>query len=150
MNHDNLLNVTQGLRNGFSLQKVINFGISGDDIPEAAERRENRVPPDVTKVHSQGIHAVDAFEPETIRALDSGIRNTGRPKRKELEKRIYVHLSEDNSNPKLMAHKNIQVSRSPATIDHIDKVQISSIPNVHSCKCGLIFDIDGLFKSILL
>lgn len=54
---------------------MINSGISGDDIPEAAERRENRVPPDVTKAHSQGIHAVDAFEPETVRAMDSRILN---------------------------------------------------------------------------
>ena len=79
---------------------------------------------DGTKAHSQGLHAVDAKEPETRGALESGIPNSGRPKRKELEKHIYVHLSEDHSDPELMSNKHRHVSRSPSTFDHIDKVSL--------------------------
>ena len=87
---------------------------------------------------------MDAFEPETVRAMDSGILNTGRRKRKEVEKHIYVHLSEDQSDPELRVHKHRHVSRSPATIDHIEKVQNSTFPNVHGCKCSFIFDMEDL------
>ena len=73
---------------------------------------------------------MDAFEPETGGALDPGIRNSGRPKRKEREKLIYVHLSEDHSDPELMAHKHRPISRTPSTVDHIDKVNNSSILNI--------------------
>lgn len=89
---------------------------------------------------------MDAFEPERRGALDSGIRNTGGPNRKELEKHINVHLSEDHSDPELMAHKHRQVSRSPPTLDRIDKVQISSIPNVQGCKCRFVFVIEGSWE----
>lgn len=67
-------------------------------------------------------------------------------KRKELEKHNYVHLNEDQSDPELRVHKHRHVSRSPATIDHIEKVHNYTIPNVHGCKCGFIFDRDGLFS----
>jgi hypothetical protein len=77
---------------------------------------------------------VDAFEPETRGALDPGIRNSGRPKRKEVEKHIFVHLSEDHSDPELMAHKHRPISRTPSTRDHIDKVNNSSILNVTGCR----------------
>lgn len=73
---------------------------------------------------------MDAFELETGGALDPGIRKSGWPKRKELEKLIYVHLSEDHSDPELMAHKHRPISRTPSTVVHIGKVNNSSILNV--------------------
>lgn len=92
---------------------------------------------------------MDVFEPETLGALDSGVRNTGRPKRKEVEKHSYVHLSEDHSDPELMAHRHIHMSRSPSTIDHIDKVKFSSTLNVQGCMCGIIFVIEASCESYI-
>lgn len=114
----------------------MNSALSGGDIPEVAEERRNEVATDVPNMHSHGIIAGDTLEPETRGALESGIRNTGRTKRKEQEKQIYVQLSEDHSDPEHMAHKRIQVSRSPSTLEHIDKVYIISIRNVQVYKCG--------------
>lgn len=103
---------------------TLKSGISGGNIPKAAEKRVNKDGTDVTKAHSQGLHAVDAYEPETRGALDSGIHNTARPKRKEVEKHIYVHLSEDHSDPELISQKPRYVSQCPPTFDHIDKVSL--------------------------
>jgi len=100
---------------------------------------------------SQEIHAVDAFEPETRGTMDSEKHNTVRPKRKELEKHIYVHLSEDQSDPELIAPTYHQVSRSPSTVDHIDKVTFLLF-----LKCKVInpvflfFCYRGLFSFTIL
>lgn len=125
---------------------MMNSGISGAVIPEAAEKRGNKLATEVTKAQTEGIHEQRAFEPEGRGAVESGIRNTGGPKRKELEKHIYVHLSEDPSDQELMAHKQRRVSRSPPTLDRIDKVQISTIHDVQGCKCGFVFAIEGSWE----
>lgn len=125
---------------------MMNSGISGAVIPEAAEKRDNKLATEITKAHSEGMREQRAFEPEGRGALESGIRNTGGPKRKELEKHVCVHLSEDNSDQELMAHKQRHVSRSLAALDRIDKVKISTIPDVQGCKCGLVFAIEGSWE----
>lgn len=119
------------------------YGISGGDIPKAAEERGNKVATDPKYANSQGIHPESAFEFETRGALDSGILNTGRPKWKELEKHIYVHLSEDHFDPELDARQHKPLSRSPPTQDQLAKVQTFSIPNVQVHKWGLIFVTEG-------
>lgn len=102
-------------------------GLSGGDIPQEAEERRNEVATDVTDVHLHGIIAGDTLELETRRALETMIGKPGRTKRKEQEREIYVELSEDNSDPKPMTGKHRQVSRSPPTLEHIEKVNVISI-----------------------
>ena len=100
---------------------------------------------------SQGIHAEAHFEPETRGTMDSEKHSRGRPKRKELEKHIYVHLSEDQSDPELIAPTYHQVSHSPSTVDHIDKVTFLLF-----LKCKVInavflfFCYRGLFSFTIL
>lgn len=65
---------------------MINFAISGGNIPIPKKERGKTIATDVTNTHSLGKDAVDAFEPPTREALDSEIRNEGQPKRKENEK----------------------------------------------------------------
>lgn len=77
---------------------------------------------DATNVQSHGIIGGETLDPERRGGLESGIRNTGRKKRNEPEKQIYVELSEDHSDPEHMVHKHRQVSRSPSTIEHREKV----------------------------
>lgn len=105
----------------------MNSALSGGDIPGAAEERRNEVATDVTHVHSHGIIAGDTLDPETRDALETVIGNPGRNKRKEAERAIYVHLSEENSDPEHITHKHRQVSRSPPTVDHTEKVNVMSI-----------------------
>ena len=104
-----------------------NSALSGGDIPEAAEERRDEVETGLTNVHSHGIIAGDTLEPETRGPLEPVMVNTGRTKRKEQERQIYVQVSEDNSDPEHMTHKQ---KRSPFTIEHIEKVNVITIRNV--------------------
>jgi hypothetical protein len=108
--------------------------LPGGDIPEAVEERRKETAIDATNVHSHGIIGGETLDPETIGGLESGIRNTGRKKRIEPEKQIYVELNEDHSDPEHLAHKHRLVSGSPSTIEHRDKVNFFSIRNVQVYK----------------
>lgn len=112
------------------------FALLGGDIPEAAEERRKEVATDVTTLHSHGINAGDRLEPETRGALESGMGDTGRTKRKEQERDIYVQLSDDHSDPEHMARKHRLVYRSPSTLEHNDKVNFISNRNVQVYECG--------------
>ena len=79
---------------------------------------------------------MDAFEPPAREALASEMRHEGRPKRKENEKQIYVQLSDNNSDQEHVPHKHRRVSRSPSTLDHIDKVIFFPIVQCTGYRCG--------------
>lgn len=100
-------------------KKLIKSAISGGDIPIPAEERGNPGDNDVTNAHTLGVDAVDVFDPPGKEALDSELRNEDRPNRKGKEKRIYVQLSDNNSDPVHMPNKQRRVSRSPSPLDQV-------------------------------
>ena len=114
---------------------MINSAISGGDIPIPEKERGKTIATDATNANSLGKDAGDALESPAREALDSEIRNEGRPKRKENEKKIYVQLSDNYSDPEHAHHKRRRVSGSPYTLDHIDKVMIFSDRNVEGYRC---------------
>ena len=98
---------------------MIKSAISGGSIPIPAEERGKPGAADVTNAHTVVLDAGDAFDPPAREALESEIRNEDRPKRKEKEKRIYVQLSDNNSDPVHVPNKHRRVSRSPSTLDQV-------------------------------
>lgn len=84
---------------------MINFAISGGDIPIPEKERGKTIATDATNANSLGKDAGDALEPPAREALDSEICNEGRPKRKENEKKIYVQLSDNYFDPEHAHHK---------------------------------------------
>lgn len=115
----------------------MNSALSGGDVPEATEEHRKEVATDVTTVHSHGIVGRETLEHETRGGLESEMHSRTRKKWREPEQQIYVQLSEDHSSPEHMARKHRQVSRSPSTLEHVEKVNFLfpiHIVQVYKCR----------------